>query len=137
MPFDLPGLSPALARAAHALNVSLELQAVLDTNIWLATHVVIVTLGYASTYVAGFLAMLYVVRGVFTPCGCRKQADECVARANFKRACMRGAAGDAGPCRRMRERQVAAERVPDEHGPVGERSDDLVDVEDRDRRAGG
>ena len=42
------------------------LQAVLDTNIWLATHVVIVTLGYASTYVAGFLAMLYVVRGVFT-----------------------------------------------------------------------
>jgi ABC-type transport system involved in cytochrome c biogenesis permease subunit len=28
--------------------------------------VVIVTLGYASTYVAGFLAIIYVVRGVFT-----------------------------------------------------------------------
>ena len=42
------------------------LQAVLDTNFWLATHVVIVTLGYSSTYVAGFLAILYVVLGFFT-----------------------------------------------------------------------
>ncbi len=42
------------------------LQAVLDTNFWLATHVVIVTLGYASTYVAGFLAIIYIVRGAFT-----------------------------------------------------------------------
>ncbi|HTI69040.1 MAG TPA: cytochrome c biogenesis protein CcsA [Candidatus Limnocylindria bacterium] len=43
------------------------MRAVLDTNFWLATHVVIVTLGYASTYVAGFLAILYIVLGVFTP----------------------------------------------------------------------
>ncbi len=43
------------------------LRAVLDTNFWLATHVVAVTLGYASTFLAGFLAILYVVRGVFTP----------------------------------------------------------------------
>jgi ABC-type transport system involved in cytochrome c biogenesis permease subunit len=43
------------------------MRAVLDTNFWLATHVVIVTLGYASTYVAGGLAMAYVVLGVFTP----------------------------------------------------------------------
>jgi ABC-type transport system involved in cytochrome c biogenesis permease subunit len=42
------------------------LQAVLDTNFWLATHVVIVTLGYSATYVAGFLAILYVVLGFFT-----------------------------------------------------------------------
>jgi ABC-type transport system involved in cytochrome c biogenesis permease subunit len=42
------------------------MRAVLDTNFWLATHVVIVTLGYASTYVAGFLAIIFVVRGVFT-----------------------------------------------------------------------
>ena len=42
------------------------LVAVLDTNFWLATHVVIVTLGYASTYVAGFLAIIYIVRGTFT-----------------------------------------------------------------------
>jgi ABC-type transport system involved in cytochrome c biogenesis permease subunit len=42
------------------------MRAVLDTNFWLATHVVIVTLGYASTFVAGFLATVYIVRGVFT-----------------------------------------------------------------------
>jgi ABC-type transport system involved in cytochrome c biogenesis permease subunit len=44
-----------------------QLQAVLDTNFWLATHVVIVTLGYASTFLAGLLAAVYVVGGVLTP----------------------------------------------------------------------
>jgi cytochrome c-type biogenesis protein CcsB len=43
------------------------LRAVLDTNFWLATHVVVVTLGYASTFVAGLLAIIYIVLGVFTP----------------------------------------------------------------------
>jgi ABC-type transport system involved in cytochrome c biogenesis permease subunit len=42
------------------------MRAVLDTNFWLATHVVIVTLGYASTFVAGFLALIYIIRGLFT-----------------------------------------------------------------------
>ena len=42
------------------------MRAVLDTNFWLATHVVVVTLGYASTFFAGFLAILYIIRGVFT-----------------------------------------------------------------------
>jgi len=42
------------------------MRAVLDTNFWLATHVVAVTVGYASTYVAGFLALIYILRGVFT-----------------------------------------------------------------------
>ena len=42
------------------------LEAVLNTNFWLATHVVIVTLGYASTFIAGFLAILYVIFGAFT-----------------------------------------------------------------------
>jgi len=42
------------------------MRAVLDTNFWLATHVVAVTCGYASTFVAGFLALIYIVRGVFT-----------------------------------------------------------------------
>jgi ABC-type transport system involved in cytochrome c biogenesis permease subunit len=40
---------------------------VLDTNFWLATHVVVVTLGYASTFVAGLLAVVYIVLGLFTP----------------------------------------------------------------------
>ena len=43
------------------------MRAVLDTNFWLATHVVCVTIGYAATFLAGFLALIYVVRGVFTP----------------------------------------------------------------------
>jgi ABC-type transport system involved in cytochrome c biogenesis permease subunit len=43
------------------------MRAVLDTNFWLATHVVVVTLGYAATFAAGGLAMAYVVLGVFTP----------------------------------------------------------------------
>ncbi len=55
---------------AHHLSLSGDtmemMRAVLDTNFWLATHVVVVTLGYASTYVAGFLAMIYILRGVFT-----------------------------------------------------------------------
>ena len=42
------------------------LRAVLDTNIWLATHVVCVTIGYSATFLAGFLALLYIVRGLFT-----------------------------------------------------------------------
>jgi len=55
---------------AHNLALSGDtmemMRAVLDTNFWLATHVVTVTLGYASTFVAGFLAIIYVVRGLFT-----------------------------------------------------------------------
>jgi ABC-type transport system involved in cytochrome c biogenesis permease subunit len=38
------------------------LQAVLDTNIWLATHVVVVTFGYVATFVAGFVGIIYVIR---------------------------------------------------------------------------
>ena len=42
------------------------MRAVLDTNLWLATHVVTVTLGYASTFLAGLLAIVYILLGVFT-----------------------------------------------------------------------
>ena len=43
------------------------LRAVLDTNFWLATHVTTVALGYAATFVAGMLALLYVALGLLTP----------------------------------------------------------------------
>lgn len=43
------------------------LTAVLDTQFWLATHVTTITLGYATTYLAGLLGVVYVTRGVFTP----------------------------------------------------------------------
>jgi ABC-type transport system involved in cytochrome c biogenesis permease subunit len=55
---------------AHNLSLGGDtmemLRAVLDTNFWLATHVVVITLGYASMFVAGFLAIVYVLRGFFT-----------------------------------------------------------------------
>jgi ABC-type transport system involved in cytochrome c biogenesis permease subunit len=43
-----------------------QLIAVLDTNFWLATHVTCVTLGYTSTFVAGFLGIIYILRRVLS-----------------------------------------------------------------------
>jgi ABC-type transport system involved in cytochrome c biogenesis permease subunit len=55
---------------AHHLSLSgdtLEMmRAVLDSNFWLATHVVVVTAGYSATFLAGFLAIIYIARGMFT-----------------------------------------------------------------------
>jgi len=39
------------------------LQAVLDTQFWLATHVVCITLGYSTTFIAGTLGQYYVLSG--------------------------------------------------------------------------
>jgi ABC-type transport system involved in cytochrome c biogenesis permease subunit len=50
-----------------AYNLSLDgdtfivLQAVLDTQFWLATHVVTINLGYAATYAAGLWGALYIL----------------------------------------------------------------------------
>jgi ABC-type transport system involved in cytochrome c biogenesis permease subunit len=52
-----------LAMGADTMEM---MRAVLDTNFWLATHVVVITLGYASTFVAGFLALIYIFRGLLT-----------------------------------------------------------------------
>ncbi len=50
---------------AHNLAASKDtveqMEAVLNTNFWLATHVSTVTLGYSATYVAGFLGVVYAV----------------------------------------------------------------------------
>ncbi|HEY0945812.1 MAG TPA: cytochrome c biogenesis protein CcsA [Opitutaceae bacterium] len=55
---------------AHHLSLSgdtLEMmRAVLDSNFWLATHVVTITIGYSATYLAGFLAIVYIFRGLLT-----------------------------------------------------------------------
>ena len=40
------------------------LRAVLDTNVWLATHVVVVTLGYSATFLAGLLGIIFILRGL-------------------------------------------------------------------------
>jgi ABC-type transport system involved in cytochrome c biogenesis permease subunit len=52
------------------------LRAVLDTNVWLATHVVAVTLGYSATFLAGFLGIIYIFRGLLT-----KSFDETTAKS--------------------------------------------------------
>jgi len=55
---------------AHHLSLggdTLEMmRAVLDSNFWLATHVVVITIGYSATFLAGFLAVVYIVRGLLT-----------------------------------------------------------------------
>jgi ABC-type transport system involved in cytochrome c biogenesis permease subunit len=64
---------------AHHLSLSgdtLEMmRAVLDSNFWLSTHVVTVTTGYASTFLAGFLAIIYIVRGLLTRSLDQRTAD--------------------------------------------------------------
>src|SRR6201999_1189966 len=50
-----------------AYNLSLDgdtfivLQAVLDTQFWLATHVVTINLGYAATYATGAWGIVYIM----------------------------------------------------------------------------
>jgi ABC-type transport system involved in cytochrome c biogenesis permease subunit len=62
------------------------LQAVLDTNIWLATHVVAITTGYSAMFLAGMLAIIYVVRGVFTR-SLKKQTADSLTRMTYGVIC--------------------------------------------------
>jgi ABC-type transport system involved in cytochrome c biogenesis permease subunit len=62
------------------------LQAVLDTNIWLATHVVAITTGYSAMFLAGMLAIIYVVRGIFTT-SLKKQTADSLARMTYGVVC--------------------------------------------------
>jgi ABC-type transport system involved in cytochrome c biogenesis permease subunit len=55
------------------------LQAVLDTNIWLATHVVTITIGYSAMFFAGLLAIFYVAGGLFT-----RLLDKTIAAALYR-----------------------------------------------------
>ncbi len=54
---------------AHHLSLSgdtLEMmRAVLDTNFWLATHVVVITLGYSACFLAGGIAIAWILRRAF------------------------------------------------------------------------
>jgi ABC-type transport system involved in cytochrome c biogenesis permease subunit len=56
-------IAHVLAAEGDTLEV---LQAVLDTQFWLAVHVTTISLGYATTYVAGLLGFIYVIRGLLT-----------------------------------------------------------------------
>ncbi len=77
-------------RIAHALaadgDTFVVLQAVLDTQFWLATHVVCITLGYATTYLAGLLGVIYLVLGIFTP-KLRQNVAQNIARMTYGVLC--------------------------------------------------
>jgi ABC-type transport system involved in cytochrome c biogenesis permease subunit len=55
---------------AHHLAMSgdtLEMmRAVLDSNFWLATHVIIITFGYSAIFLAGALGLLFTMLGIFS-----------------------------------------------------------------------
>lgn len=55
---------------AHHLSLSGDtmemMQAVLDDNFWLSTHVMAIVIGYSATFLAGALAITYIVLGVGT-----------------------------------------------------------------------
>ena len=66
-----------IAHHLAAQGDSMEMmRAVLDSNFWLATHVVTITIGYAATYLAGVLAIAYILRGTLT-----RSLDEAQAAA--------------------------------------------------------
>ena len=50
------------------------MRAVLDSNFWLSTHVVAITIGYSSTFLAGTLAHVYILRGFLSPSLTKDQA---------------------------------------------------------------
>ncbi|MGE0605998.1 MAG: cytochrome c biogenesis protein CcsA [Pirellulales bacterium] len=58
------GIAHFLAADGDTFTV---LQAVLDTQFWLATHVTCITLGYSATGLAGFLGVAYIVAGLCSP----------------------------------------------------------------------
>ena len=64
-----------------------QLQAVLDTNFWLATHVVCITLGYAAVFLAGALAIGYILGGLFTPAMEDPETRKSLVRATYGILC--------------------------------------------------
>ncbi|MEK7766576.1 MAG: cytochrome c biogenesis protein CcsA [bacterium] len=70
---------------AHHLSLegdSMEMmRAVLDSNFWLATHVVTVTIGYAATFLAGALGIAYLLRVAFDRSFAPGEADALAGQA--------------------------------------------------------
>ncbi len=62
------------------------MQAVLDTQFWLATHVTCITLGYATTYVTGLFGLIYIVMGIATP-NLTPQLAKDLTRMNYGTLC--------------------------------------------------
>lgn len=78
--FGLVTLS--IARSLDNNDTMHVLQAVLDTQFWLATHVVTVTLGYSATYFAGFLGAAALIHRVLS--GIDKQKPDVQSQQHDK-----------------------------------------------------
>jgi ABC-type transport system involved in cytochrome c biogenesis permease subunit len=63
-----------------------QVVAVLDTNFWLWTHVTCVTIGYASTFLAGALAIVYVGMDVVVP-DLEKETEKTLSRMIYGIIC--------------------------------------------------
>jgi len=68
---------------AHHLSMSgdtLEMmRAVLDSNFWLATHVVVITFGYSAMFFAGVLAIVFIFMGLLSSKFTKEQAKKLIA----------------------------------------------------------
>jgi ABC-type transport system involved in cytochrome c biogenesis permease subunit len=73
------GLTLMVAYGLDSGDTMHVLQAVLDTQFWLSTHVVTVTLGYGATFLAGMLGTCSIVHGLWTRLMGRP-ADDAAAR---------------------------------------------------------
>jgi ABC-type transport system involved in cytochrome c biogenesis permease subunit len=62
------------------------LQAVLDTNLWLATHVIVITMGYSAAFLAGILGCVYVIGGIFTR-SLHEDGRKALARMTYGSVC--------------------------------------------------
>ena len=63
----LGGLLWAMSMANVDGDTFTVMVAVLDTTFWLSTHVIMISLGYAATFMAGLLGLVYLFGRVFTP----------------------------------------------------------------------
>ena len=61
--------------------------AVLDTTFWLATHVIMISLGYAATFMAGLLGVVYLFGRIFTPAFSSKQNSRLFANMLYGVVC--------------------------------------------------
>jgi ABC-type transport system involved in cytochrome c biogenesis permease subunit len=76
------GISHFLAEGGDTFTV---LQAVLDTQFWLATHVVTINLGYAATAAAGLFGVYHILYS-FTP-NARADVGKAVTRMTYGSLC--------------------------------------------------
>lgn len=72
-----------LAKTGDTLEM---MRAVLDSNFWLATHVVIITAGYSSVFLAGAMAVYYVIKRL-TPGGIDKATGASLYRMVYGITC--------------------------------------------------